>query len=644
MERQSPSPADGSPRADLGNSRLWLLPLLALFAWQGSLTLALFGPDPRRGLLDDEPIVSGRHPLHLYHGYLGARSFFDRGTLCCYDPNFQAGYPKTPVFDGGSRPADLFLILAGGAYRPAAYKVGLAVCCLLAPLLLTAAARGAGLSRGGTCLATGLGLLVWWGKPTRDALDAGDLDLLLAALAALAQFGLLLHFDRAPGFLSWLGILAAGYLGWFAHPLFFAVLLPLALIYYLTVGARHGLVWHLALLAGLAGAVAGNAFWLRDWVAYWWLRSPLEATGVLLPHRTFHTLWAAPLWGDAMDRALAVLLIVAAFGGVVLLNQTRRRAAARLFGLGALAFLVLALAGVAWEPLGRFGTSRLLTAALLFAAVPAAHAFAGVVSLSCRLTGGRLRGAAVVVCLLVGIALGGQDHTSALLRHYAETPALALGIGPQRQAVVEELRDRTTPQARILWEDRPGPRGAALWTALLPVLTQDESGGRSFLGGLDPAGTIEHTQGGFTDQVLAGKHVSQWKDDELRDYCKRYNVGWVVCWSPAAVARFAAWEDAKQVATLGDDGPGALFALGRPHSFALKGRANWLKADCEHVALGEVVPEDGRVVLSLHYQAGMKAIPDRVQVEREIDPYDPIPFVRLRVPGPVTRVTLTWEN
>ena len=46
-----------------------------------------------------------------------------------------------------------------------------------------------------------------------------------------------------------------------------------------------------------------------------------------------------------------------------------------------------------------------------------------------------------------------------------------------------------------------------------------------------------------------------------------------------------------------------------------------------------MVPEDGKVVLSLHYQAGMKALPARVQVEREIDPYDPIPLVRLKVPG-----------
>src|SRR5262245_36082199 len=119
-------PADGSARRGVGNHPLWYLLLAGLVVWQGWMTLSLFGDDhPWERLLDDQPIVSGRHPLHLYHGALGAQSLLNHGTLCSYDPSFQAGYPKTPVFDSGSRPAELFLLLGGGTYQPAAYKVGL---------------------------------------------------------------------------------------------------------------------------------------------------------------------------------------------------------------------------------------------------------------------------------------------------------------------------------------------------------------------------------------------------------------------------------------------------------------------------------------------------------------------------------------
>src|SRR4051812_24442186 len=45
--------------------------LIVLVVWQGWMTLGLFGPaEPLTHLLNDEPIVSGRHPLHLYHGCL----------------------------------------------------------------------------------------------------------------------------------------------------------------------------------------------------------------------------------------------------------------------------------------------------------------------------------------------------------------------------------------------------------------------------------------------------------------------------------------------------------------------------------------------------------------------------------------------
>src|SRR2546423_15609515 len=94
-----PTPATlgdgGSPLPGHGESRLWLLPLCGLIGWHLWMTLGLFGADrPWDALLDDRPVVSGRHPLHLYHGPLGAPSFLRPGRLSGYDPAFQAGYPK----------------------------------------------------------------------------------------------------------------------------------------------------------------------------------------------------------------------------------------------------------------------------------------------------------------------------------------------------------------------------------------------------------------------------------------------------------------------------------------------------------------------------------------------------------------------
>jgi hypothetical protein len=612
------------------------------------MTLGLFGPDcPWQHLWDDQPIVSGQHPLHLYHGYLGASSLLQSGTPSCFDPAFQAGYPKTPVFDSGSRPAELFLALAGGAYRPAAYKVGLAICCVLVPLWLALASRGVGLGPGPSCLAAGLGLLVWWGQPCQNMLRAGDLDLLLVSLAAVLHIGQLIRLDRAPGVRAWGGLLAADCLGWFAQPLFFATLIPLNLLYYLLVGVRHRLSWHLVFITALLGGIGIHFFWLDDWVIHWWIRSPLPGSLSALTALTLPALWNSPLWGLPVDRALAVTLLAGALLGLVLMHLSREQLAARLLLVSVVSYLALAIAGDVNETAGCWETSRLLVLALWLAMLPTVYALAW---------GLRLPGWSWPRAWLGG-SWGAQLWTGAVLlsvltfwRSLAPAEPLLVGLNPQQKAVLEALAKHTTPQARILWEDPPVRPSTSAWTALLPVLTQ-----RTFLGGLAPRAAFDYAYADMVAPNLAGRPLAEWSADELADFCRRYNIGWVVCWSPAVAARFSHWQNAdgqplaEQAATLPPDPAtgepstaGTLFRLRRPHSFILRGQARWLSADCERIVLGDVVPEDGKVVLSLHYQAGLQVSPSRIQIERELDLHDPIPFVRLCLPGPVSRIILSW--
>jgi hypothetical protein len=145
------------------------------------------------------------------------------------------------------------------------------------------------------------------------------------------------------------------------------------------------------------------------------------------------------------------------------------------------------------------------------------------------------------------------------------------------------------------------------------------------------------------EQTLAGRPVREWTNAELDEFCRKYAIAWVVCRSPAALERFRKWDGTIAVIPLADEKEGWLITL-KPRSFILKGQGRIIAADSRRITLADLVPEDGRVLLSLHYQAGIQASPSRVQVEREIDPYDPIPFIRLRLPGPVARVTLTWED
>jgi hypothetical protein len=350
------------------------------------------------------------------------------------------------------------------------------------------------------------------------------------------------------------------------------------------------------------------------------------------------TVWESPLWGTPADRAFACFLAGAAIAGIVRANQTCCRATARLFGLASFGFLGLSIAGIAREEIGRFGTAQLFIPGLLLAAVPAAFGVAGVLGVVRRWTGPGGVGV-VVVAAAGGLMAFAPGYLETWRQRLQGPEPLQVGLDDDRQAVCQALREHTTTDARILWEDVTGTRAGSRWSALLPLLT-----GRSFIGGLDRDAGIEHAAAALNNDGLANRALESWTDAELRDYCRRYNVGWVVCWSDRARQRFAAWSEAESVTDLRDDNPGTLFRIRREFSYTLSGSAHLVSADANGIVLGDVTPRDGNVVLSLHYLVGLTAAPARVAVEPEIDPQDSIPFVRLRLDEPVSRVTLTWER
>jgi hypothetical protein len=612
----------------------WAIVWLTLFAVQGWLTLGLFGrQDPWKALLNDEPIISGRHALHLYHGYLGARSYKERGTGCCYDPAFQAGYPKTPVFDDASRPAELFLSLSGNPDGPPAYKIGLAVCVFSLPLLLWLAARAAALGPGAACLAMALGMLVCWSTPGRNLLMEGDLNTFLVGLGAVLACGLLVYVDRHPYLTGWLGLGAASCLVWFADPFGALLLFPLSLVYYARVGVRHALPWHGALLGGLGLGIVVNHAWLLKWFSSWWIRAPMMLAMPSLIHRTPSTIWHAPLWGDECDRVLDMFLLAGASVGSAILNQTKQRVTARMFGAGALGFMALAIAGASCGPFGSLRTERFLVPGLWFAALPAAHTLAAGWRLLVRMTGGAWRTWLLAMAVLAPGAFAARDWIATTVQRQSIGDNLRIGLSNRDRTVITALQENTTGDARILWEDLSAEEPTGRFTALLPVLSN-----RSFIGGIGIECCIEHGYANLTDGRLAGRSLANWTDSELADFCRHYNIGWVACRSEASATRFAHFPGA-QLRT--DNG---LWLYELPYrSFVLIGQGRVLKADQAAITLVDVVPENGQVVLSFHYQTGMRASPSRVQVERIPDMEDPVPFVRLRMSSPVTRLTLTWQ-
>jgi len=637
MKFDSPRLAGEQMEIGFRQRPLWGLPLLALVLLQVATVPTLFGTERSwAALRDDRPILNGRNPLHLYHGILGARAWQAGKAGSCYDPSYQAGYPKTPIFDSGSRPAELFLLV--GHESPSAYKIGLAIFCGLMPLLFALSARMAGLGPGTACLATAFGQLFWWSGPVQQLLQQGDLDWLLAGNLLVLHLALLVRFHRESEMLVCIGLGFTAALGWFCHPILWAGFGPLILLFYLMVAFRHGLFWHVGLWLAWGGGLSANIPWLEHWLRYCWIARPLPYSFENVPARHLAEWWPACLVGTPADRLLAAALLMGGLAGIIALLIRKRFTAAGLFGATIGLLPALAFGARYWEPLEMIGPGKMLVLACSFAALPCAATCRSYFSSWRRWPNHPRLGVLAGSLVLLGVGVFAHEDMQTLFKQSLRARPFRLGFTAEQETLVQTLRAATVADARILWEDRPNPHYPH-WSALLAPSTE-----RSFLGGLDPDAGVEHMYARLSNNMLAGRPLSEWSDEELAVFCDRYNIGYIVCWHPQTITRFCAWPKAEALMRIRESGEGWLFRVNRKPSFLLKGKAKVVQLDSQRIALHEVEPENGVVVLSLHHQEGWRVLPSSVRIEREIDPDDPIPFLRLRVPGPVMRLTLTWDE
>jgi hypothetical protein len=602
------------------------------------LGLQLFGSsDPWAGLRNDEPVVSGRHPFQFYHATVAARAWWRSHSFACFDPTFQAGYPTTPVFERGGRPVELAALFVRGDMHPAAYKLGLWLVLSILPVGYWLAAAALGLGRWTRLLALAFGILTWWNDPSRRLIEAGEVNALALGVHIVLYLAAVTRCHVRPGPLGWLVLLLTTAGGWYLNPAVWAGLTVIGVGFWVGVGRQHGAAWHLGFLAVNVGAAAASSMWLSDWLRYWWIHLPIQSTTATGPCRTWCELWSSTLLGGAaIDRvAFGLFLLAALVGSAARLTGGRRRACCWLF-LATGGAIGLAVAGLLWSPLKQFGNDQFLFATVALAVVPAACACSSLARwvIACPLRCGSLAALLLIAVAACGVILGGQ----ALPRDMTAWGPRPLAIGrPARvTAFVHWAAQNTTPDARIVWEDCTDQEA---WTMFLAPWS-----GRPFLGALGSRAGLEHGHMVLKDGALAGRPIASWSDEDLEGYCRRYNVGWFVCGTEAARARLERFFAAEPLSPPpGWDGRW-FFAVRRPHSLLLKGTAREVTAEPQKVTLADVVPENGTVLLSLHYQHGWRVRPGWVRVEREPDPFDPVPFLRLRVPGPVARITLTWAG
>jgi hypothetical protein len=559
----------------------WASAFAVVLLAHGWLSVRLF--PSLEALVNDEPAIAVDHAIHLYHGYLGARFLKEHGTSWGYDPFFMAGYPKTPLYDSSSGPAELFQFVAGGGYSPRAYKLGVTALVALVPVAMAFAAWAYGLKSPATLAAVLLAGWYWWvGFPdmlVRTGLVAFVWASALAALAPplLMRWGMrmpaphaatsggpahsnssatetsaqrrqLIGRSAARSVLLWCALCLATAAGVQAHSMFpVMVFLPSA-VGYLLIGFRLGWRWHLATWAALGAALVATHFW-------WWplLRFVSLKTGSDL-------FMKAEYWSFAMeyylltDGRIPLLLLVLGIAGLVHCWRHGNRIQAAVAGSQIIALALLTFAGSMWSVTRHLEPLRFQVPLNLALCLPAGQ---GMCALLAALdprglrAPGRVRGyigaalLAVILLLLTfpatwwwalaGSAARAPDSTCRVaLDRLGTARPVAVGLRPEMQALVEWIRENTDSSARILLEDQlrlwePVEAESLHWTPLLPLLT-----GRQYVGGLYHLAFIPHRRAALGDWKLADRHIRSWSPSELRAFCEQYNIGWVITWSRAS--------------------------------------------------------------------------------------------------------------
>jgi hypothetical protein len=634
-------------------------------------------PGVRASFDPDAPVIVVDHALHQYHGALGARFLRERGTTWGYDPAFMAGYPETPVFDPSANLSILFQWLAGGRYSPLAYKVGLMACSMVVALAIPAGARAAGLGWSEAAMASAFGWLYFWAGFPIAMWRSGLVAFSTASAASVLLVGLAVRFDARPSRAGWLALTATGAAVFFAHVTMPVVAAGGVAGFLAATARRHGWRWRAALGTALGLTALVNLPWL---VPLWRFRGIRTTTYIFLKADSA-TYLASFYLGEKADERLSLVLLVLGAAGLASWWVEGRRARVAAFGGSIVALLVVFGFGSLWEVTLTLEPLRFRIPLNFLLAVPAGSAVCIASARLAKAIGGGRRGAVAVALawlVLVGGIVAATPRTSLMiLARLIEHRPLVVGLRPEMRRLVRWIKAETDPSARILFEDQlrllemTDPESVH-WTPLLPLLLGDD--GRQFIGGLYLTAAIEHNKAAsFGDFRLADRPIDRWSQAELSAYCDRYNVGWVVCWSPLSRFVFDRFGPARRVATLPryvtpgstgsnhpdewrgiasragidvasrymaeGEGQYALYRIERPHSYFLAGRGRFDEVGPNRVVLGDVEPEGGEVVLSLHWLDTWRTDPPLPLSPAPV-PGDPVPFVRIALDRPLGRIAL----
>jgi len=606
-------------RAQPNRAYLWsVLGALAVQFVCVSVTL------PITQLLTQAPLFYIDSPFHWYEIEL-AKSLAGTWQAVGYDPFFAAGYIGGVTFNASAKfPALLCVVFSPRLNDIVTYKLYVFAAGLLGPVCVPLAARWLRLSAGATLAATALGILAWWITALRWFDTAGLVSFVFACYLALPFAALVIRYlaERA----SWrvfLSLVVFGEAGFFLHPLFPLLVAPL--IVALTV-ARWRDIEFPRLLMGFAAlpvlCLLPNLLWIVPMLSH-----PSFAGDVSGYQKTIDI---SIVWNEALGRItsdargsrLNMVLWFGVLWAIAAPAEPRLKRMAIAVTLASAALILIAAVGAALPVIGRLQPNRLSASAYLDLSIPASL---GIVAAVENLLALGWRRIAALGSVVVFITASGfftrelwRELSFADIPHHGAQPPETRGVGKLSAWILDWLKNKTSADARVLFEASKGRIHDEAHMAGYYALTSD----REFIGGPYP---YMHFAG-FWDGFLFGRPIESFSSAEFADYLDLYNIGWILVFSDEA-KQFL--DRQPELTPLDGFGPFQTYAAKGPRSFFLEGSGKVTARSFNRVELDQL--SGSSVVLKYHFEPGLTAVPfAQIEPAQMLD--DPVPFIRIVAP------------
>ena len=326
------------------------------------------------------PIAFDDYALQFYYGRLGSRFLAEGGVTYGYDPNFLAGYPKTPIYYPSSKPYELSMWLFDGSEPGRVFNWTVFAMLATLPLLMLGAGINFKLSPPEQLTLVAFSVIPHLLVPTSGYYAimeaAGMVPFLFSSFLSVFVVSLVFRFLVFGARWAGLALLLAAPLLYLCH--LTAVLisaLPIAILYLKRFRAiplrSHGLLWSV-----LAVVLAANWFWIEGWFLFAHYSdlgdfyTPEGAAHFVIPGgllAPFHVTVPSP-------RIVSLLPAVFGIYGLYCWARARNTDLLLPFALQIVFLFVVCFYGVFFG-LAAVDPARMTLPLLLYLLIPAAHGF-----------------------------------------------------------------------------------------------------------------------------------------------------------------------------------------------------------------------------------------------------------------------------